>query len=108
MYRASDTRWYFGVRDWNVATQRLNTVQPVAGPLLAYSADAARSGLRFRYADADGGELTAPFEHGRVATISVTARADSKRPVRMPGIAASDTARYRDSCLVTIALRNAR
>jgi len=108
LYRASDTRWYFGVRDWNVAMQRLNTIQPVAGPLLPYSTDAARSGLRFRYSDSDGGELTPPFDFERVAAISVTARADARRPVRMPGVATTEPGRYRDSSTVTIALRNAR
>jgi hypothetical protein len=107
LYRASDARWYLGVRDWNVASQRLNTIQPVAGPLLSYSVDGTRSGLRFRYAGLDGGELTSPIEFARVASISVTALADAKRPVRMPGLA-SDSGRYRDSVAVTIALRNAR
>lgn len=108
LYRASDARWYLGAREWNVASQRLNTIQPVAGPLLSYSADGTRSGLRFRYAGFDGGELTSPIEFARVASISVTARADAKRPVRMPGLAASEAGRYSDSIAVTIALRNAR
>jgi hypothetical protein len=108
LYRASDTRWYLGVRDWNVAAQRLNTIQPVAGPLLPYSSDAAQSGLRFRYAEPDGGALTTPGDLARVAAISVTVRADAKRPVRMPGLAQTARGRYTDSSAVTIALRNAR
>src|SRR5690349_4076007 len=47
-YRASDGLWYFGVRDWSNENQRLNTIQPVAGPIEPHRADAT-SGLTFRY-----------------------------------------------------------
>src|SRR5690242_19813441 len=33
LYRSSDGSWQLGARDWNTTTLRLNTIQPVAGPL---------------------------------------------------------------------------
>ena len=106
-YRASDGMWYFGVRDWNAATGRLNTIQPVAGPLEPYSADATRSGLLFRYFDATGLELPVPVDVGRVATIQVTARARSRRPVSVAGLGRQGVA-YVDSTTTTVSFRNAQ
>lgn len=107
LYHASDSEWYLGVRDWNVTAQRLNTIQPVAGPLLPYSQDAARSGLRFAYYDATGAALSEPINLALIAAVSVVARADSRRPVRMPGIK-STSPTYSDSATTWVALRNAR
>lgn len=102
-YRASDARWYFGVRDWNQAERRLNTVQPVAGPLAAF--DRTAPGLRFRYFDSAGLELTPPFDHAALARVSVTVRAESKRPVRTPVLRGDPT--FMDSVTTGIAIRNA-
>lgn len=84
LYRSGDRRWYLGMRDWNAAADRFNAVQPVAGPLAAYSADAARTGLRFTYVDSTGREgppQTIPAQDVRM--IRIVARpedgADSAR-----------------------------
>jgi hypothetical protein len=46
-YRASDGRWYLGVRDWNAASARFNSSQPVAGPFVRTLRSGERTGLRF-------------------------------------------------------------
>jgi hypothetical protein len=106
LYRASDSRWYLGAREWNVSSRRFNTIQPVAGPLLAYSGDASRTGLRFRYSASDGVQLEPPVDPARIAAITIVTRGEARRPVRMSGRVAAD--RYIDSSTVTVALRNAR
>jgi hypothetical protein len=94
LYRSSDGRWYLGARDWNAESQRFNTIQPVAGPLRPYDADATRSGLTFVYHDARGAELMPPVDRYRIAVITVVARASWQS--------------VDDSSAVTVALRNAR
>ena len=106
-YRASDGQWYFGVRDWSGANLRLNTVQPVAGPLEPHSADAGRTGLAFRFFDATGIELVAPVDPARIAIVTVVARAKSRRPVNVAGMKSSNFT-YADSISTAIALRNVR
>lgn len=71
LYRSSDTRWYLGLRDWNDETQSLNTIQPVAGPLLPYDADPSRSGLSFTYQDETGATTSAA---DLIRTVTVRAR----------------------------------
>lgn len=108
LYRASDGRWYMGARDWNGASQRFNTIQPVAGPLQPYS-PGADSGLRFSYFDATGGELAAPVaQTTQIASVRIVARGLSVRPVRVPGIGTVSADAFADSAAVTIALRNAQ
>jgi prepilin-type N-terminal cleavage/methylation domain-containing protein len=99
VYRASDGRWYLGARDWNAATQRFNTIQPVAGPL---------SELRFAYADRFGGELAPGAETSRIASVRIVARGVSLRPVRVPGRRPTTTGAFADSAAVIVVLRNAR
>lgn len=94
LYRGQDRNWYLGMRDWNGKLQRFNTVQPVAGPLRPYSADAGQTGLLFVYRDDDGVELPAPVDPMRIASITVIARATSGQ--------------FSDSSAMTVALRNAR
>lgn len=106
-YRASDGQWYFGARDWNGSSQRLNTIQPVAGPLEPRSADAAQSGLVFRYLDASGNDLGPSPNVDRVVAITVLTRARTKRPVSVAGLG-NRGLRASDSSSTTIALRNAR
>lgn len=108
LYRASDNRWYLGAKDWNEEQQRFNSIQPVAGPLREYSADAAKTGLLFVYRDGQGTELAAPIETSRIASVTIVARGASVRAVRVRGIASSAAERYEDSTSVTVALRNAR
>ena len=55
VYRATDGRWYLGVRDWNVAAARFNASQPVAGPFVRSLRTGERTG--FRFFDALGGAL---------------------------------------------------
>jgi len=47
VYRATDGRWYLGLRDWNVAAARFNASQPVAGPFLHVLRTGERTGFRF-------------------------------------------------------------
>jgi hypothetical protein len=89
LYKSSDNRWYLGARDWNGDALQYNAVQPVAGPLLRH-VDSPRSGLRFLYHDNQGHELISPVDVGRVASVSVVARAGS------------------DSMLAVVRLPNAR
>ena len=93
VYKASDSRWYLGAKEWNGAANRFNSIQPVAGPHAPYAEDPWRSGLAFIYRDRAGAMLAPPIEAGRMASVSIVARA--------PGPVA-------DSGAVTIALRNVR
>lgn len=94
VYRASDGRWYLGGKDWNAASQRFNSIQPVAGPLKAHSPDPARTGLLFLYRNVDGEELTAPIDPHRIASVTIIAR--------------GGTGQFEDSSATVVALRNAR
>jgi hypothetical protein len=76
-YHAADGRWYLGAKTWNTTTQQFNAIQPVAGPLRAYSNDSARTGLLFTYSDAAGETIAPPVDAARIAAINVTARAQS-------------------------------
>ena len=55
VYRASDGRWYLGLRDWNPTAGRFLAAQPIAGPFVR-AAGGAITG--FRYFDDAGAELT--------------------------------------------------
>jgi hypothetical protein len=92
LYRASDSRWYLGAKEWNGAQSRFNTIQPVAGPFSSYHPDQARSGLAFLYADRNGQLLEAPVDPALVARISIHVR----------------THQPPDSGIVSVALRNAQ
>jgi hypothetical protein len=94
LYRGSDRNWYLGMRDWNGESQRFNTIQPVAGPLKPYSADAAQTGVLFVYRDDEGVPLPIPADPMLIASITVVSRATHGQ--------------FSDSSAVTIALRNAR
>jgi hypothetical protein len=94
LYRSSDGHWYLGSRDWNADLDRFNGTQPVAGPLRAYSADAAITGLRFSYSNVAGEALELPVDVRSIAGITIAARAQRGQ--------------FEDSSVVTLALRNAR
>jgi type II secretory pathway pseudopilin PulG len=47
VYRATDGRWYLGVRDWNAVSARFNAAQPVAGPFVHALRSGERTGFRF-------------------------------------------------------------
>jgi len=71
-YRASDGRWYLGVRDWNAASARFNTSQPVAGPFVRALRSGERTGLRFY--DSLGNALVPDgTNEGGIARVRVTA-----------------------------------
>jgi len=70
-YRASDGRWYLGLRDWNAAAARFNTTQPVAGPFLRALRSGERTGLRFY--DSLGSALVPDgTNEGSIARVRVT------------------------------------
>ncbi len=78
LYRSGDRLWYLGMRDWNAASNRFDAVQPVAGPLAAYSTDRARSGLFLSYLDSAGVERAPPPQAvDSVRTIRVLTRSES-------------------------------
>jgi hypothetical protein len=92
LYRASDSRWFLGAREWNSASDRFNTIQPVSGPYSRYDEDPYRSGLAFIYYSRTGERLEAPFDPSRVGGISIVVRA-------------SATSKS-DSAVVSVVLRN--
>lgn len=94
LYKASDSRWYLGAKEWDGDGDRFHTIQPVAGPYLKYDRVAQASGLAFVYRTRDGTGLEPPVDASRIASISIVTRSSS-------GIAV-------DSGTVTVALRNAR
>jgi hypothetical protein len=106
LYRASDGRWYLGGKSWNVAAQRFNAIQPVAGPLLAYDQNPVKSGLVFTYRDGSGGVLSSDASPTEIASVTVIARAQSIRPT--PATTSTHGRSHVDSAAVTIALRNSR
>jgi type II secretory pathway component PulJ len=94
-YRASDSRWYLGIRSWNSATLQFNTIQPVSGPFAAVTQD---RGTRFQYFDDAGTRL-------------LSTSADTRQIARIEAILFSEpssrsVASPRDSIAVVVALRN--
>src|SRR6201989_1971924 len=61
-YRATDGRWYLGMRSWNVATAQLNTIQPVSGPYAS-----GLGGAHFEYFDQSGAMLPLGGDVTRIA-----------------------------------------
>ena len=103
LYRSSGT-WSLGARDWNSASARFNTIQPLAGPFLS----AAARGLRFEYFDSSGIALPPPVVDARaVALIHVDLRGQTKSAPGVVATAAAAGARI-DSLSVWVALRNRR
>lgn len=101
LYRASDGLWYLGERDWNAATLRFNTIQPLAGPLLP----ASLRGLAFTYLDRSGVTMASPVsDPSTIAFVRVDARGETANIVRALG-AAGPNAPRRDSISALIAAR---
>ena len=90
--------WYVGYLDCPRSV--CSTLQPVAGPYLAYSATPSFTGLRFVFRDSTGAVTATP---ANVARLDITARARTRNPVNMPG---RSPGYYTDSLVVTVALRN--
>jgi hypothetical protein len=92
LYKSSDSRWFLGAREWNNASDRFNTIQPVSGPYTRYDEDPYRSGLAFLYYSRTGERLEAPVDPSRVGGISIVVRAS--------------TTSKSDSGVVSVVLRN--
>jgi prepilin-type N-terminal cleavage/methylation domain-containing protein len=103
LYRGGDGRWYLGQRDWNVASVRFNTVQPVSGPFSPASAH----GLVFQFSDSAGGPLVSPVADPRaIALVRVDLRGQSRGAMRAFAPGAQGTSS--DSLHLAISLRNRR
>jgi prepilin-type N-terminal cleavage/methylation domain-containing protein len=94
-YRATDSKWYLGIRSWNSATSQFNTIQPVSGPFGPVAQD---RGTRFQYFD-DAGNRLSPTSGDIRAVARIEAILFSELSSRSVGGA-------RDSLVVVIALRN--
>jgi hypothetical protein len=104
LYRASDGLSYLGERDWNPATLRFNTIQPVSGPF----APAAEHGLVFRYLDSAGAALAIPVANaGAIALVQVELRVQARNATRAPGDGAI-LGRHTDSASVLVLVHNRR
>lgn len=95
---AADGRWYLGYRDPN-----LPAYQYVAGPFLPYSAT-GETGLRFRYYNNAGVEITDYTLRTSVARIEIAARARAESRSTLGG---RGSGKYQeDSLRVGVSLRN--
>ena len=104
LYRSSDGGWYVGEHDWNAATLRFNTIQPVSGPFLS----AAAGGMTLTYLDRDGVRLPTPVADTRaIAAIRASFRGKSKLLSTALGSASSTGKRLDTSSVVTL-LQNRR
>lgn len=104
VYRASDGRWYLGARDWNAASVRFNTIQPVAGP---FDAPSAATPV-FQWFDSSGSRLATPVARpSDIAFATVTLRGRTRVADRVLG-SARDTGQRRDSAVIMAAIRNRR
>jgi hypothetical protein len=71
VYRASDGRWFAGIRDFSPSASRFLAAQPVAGPFLRAARGGPRTG--FRYFDASGNALVPDGTNERsIARVRVT------------------------------------
>jgi hypothetical protein len=105
LYRASDGQWYLGERDWNAASARFNTIQPVAGPFLS----AASRGLALEYLDSAGASLASPVADTRaVALVRIQLTGLTRGVTRALGAAAAGLPRRGDTAVIAVALRNRR
>lgn len=102
-YRASDGRWYLGLREWNASLGRFNAIQPVAGPFAPYSTSAG--GIRFDYRDEAGRLLELPVDPGRVALVTIVFRGETIRPAQVPGMKSPAAPSYADSLSMSVAIR---
>ncbi len=101
-YRASNGSWYLGYREWNMVLGRFNTIQPVAGPLLPHGA--SPPGFRLEYRDGSGDLLPTP-DPSLIGVITIVARGDTPRPVRIAGMRSPPSGLHRDSAVISVAIR---
>lgn len=98
VYRASDARWYLGLRDWSDGTGRFAAPQPIAGPFISALAN-ERTG--FRYFDGAGSEIVPNGSNE-----SSVRRVRVSSLISVPSRGAADSVR-RDSVDVALAGRGA-
>lgn len=99
----STNNWYLGTYECRTSC---GTLTPVSGPFAAYSATAGSSGLSFIYLDSLAGVLPgipSAVQRAQIARITLTARADTRSEVDIPGKA---RATLRDSLSIDVILRN--
>lgn len=94
----ADNRWYLGYRD-----PVLTTYQYVAGPFLPYSST-GQSGLRFRYFDNAGTEITNYTLRTSVARVEIAAHARAESRSALGGMGSGK--QQADSLRVGVSLRN--
>jgi len=96
-YRASDGRWYLGLRSWSSAGLQFNSIQPISGPYAPVSGD---GGTRLQYFDSAG---------NRIASGSADTRAIARVEAVLLGESSPrQPALPRESVVVVAALRNRR
>jgi prepilin-type N-terminal cleavage/methylation domain-containing protein len=101
LYRASDANWYLGARDWNDASARFNTIQPLAGPFRSPG-----SGPVFRWFDSTGAALASPVSRrDHVAFVRIDLRGQTHSADRVLGSASNGGPRA-DSVSISVAVRN--
>ena len=103
LYRGGNGRWYLGQRDWNVASLRFNTIQPVSGPFSAASAH----GLFLRFSDSSGAPLPSPVADPRAIAL-VRADLHGQSQGAMRAFVSGAQGRSSDSLHLAISLRNRR
>ena len=96
VYRASDSRWYFGIRTWSSAAAQFATVQPVSGPYHR----SARSGTAFHYFDSTGVEVpSGAADTWRITRVEAALVAD---------VPAGQASHVDDSLTLVVSPRNRR
>ncbi|HEY2162665.1 MAG TPA: prepilin-type N-terminal cleavage/methylation domain-containing protein [Gemmatimonadaceae bacterium] len=101
LYHASDGGWYLGARDWNDASAKFNTIQPLAGPFRSPGA-----GQVFRWFDSTGAALAPPVaRRDQVALVRIDLRGQTRNPDRVLGSARNGGPRA-DSVSILVAARN--
>jgi hypothetical protein len=98
LYHASDGYWYLGAKDWNSASAKFNTIQPVSGPFLS----APSHGLALRYYDSTHAEIASGSPDTRsIALIEIAIRSDTTLPGRFSHLVSAG-----GSVVASVALRN--
>ena len=101
LYHASDGSWYLGARDWNNASAKFNTTQPLAGPFRSPSA-----GPVFRWFDSTGTVLAPPVaRRDQVALVQIDLRGQTRSTDRVLGSVWNSGPRA-DSVSILVAVRN--
>jgi hypothetical protein len=104
LYKSSDGLWYLGQRDWNSSTQKLNTIQPVSGPLLP---PGSLPGMSLSYADSNGVAIPSGSSNSRgIASMRMVFRSQTIHTVQIPGLATAANGTRLDSSEAVVAFRN--